>query len=103
MSYKSKLMLPILAVIAGVAASAFTAANSSYNANSRDASYYWFNTSGAYQDLNTTTNEKDITGCQETSSLCESGYSQDQLVNPNDPSQGVKQGQTPKDQIFRNN
>jgi hypothetical protein len=101
MTHKFKLMLPVLAVIAGVAASAFTVANTSYNANSKDLSYYWFNPSNTtYHDLNTVSNEESITGCiQQMTPICENGFTQTQLNNPNDPSQGVKSGATPATQI----
>lgn len=90
-------MLPILAVIAGVTASAFTTAKSSYNANSQDPSYYWFNPGNTvYHDLNTLSNEEAITGCgQLPNPVCENGFTQAQLNNPNNPSQGVKNGETP--------
>jgi hypothetical protein len=105
MLHKSKFMLPILAVIVGVAASAFTAANSSYNANSKDASYYWFDPSvTTYHDQNTTANEQTATGCTGSiSPVCENGYTQSQLNNPNDPSQGVQTSQksSPASQIYK--
>ncbi|TAM95923.1 MAG: hypothetical protein EPN39_14220 [Chitinophagaceae bacterium] len=95
-------MLPILAVIAGVAASAFTTANSSYKTNSNAAAYYWFDPSNlTYNDLNTVSGEESITGCQSSvTSDCEHGFTQDQLVNPNDPSQGVKSGAQPAAKIY---
>lgn len=103
--FKRKLMLPILAAIAGVAASAFTTDNNSYNANSKATSYYWFDPSvTTYHDQNTKLNEQNITGCDQNEQLCEKGYTQDQLNNPNDPSQGVKSDQinSPASQIFKN-
>lgn len=102
MKNKLKLILPILAVIVGVAASAFTTDRSSYNTNSKAPSYYWFNTSNVYQDLNTHDNEATLTGCTGTSPICERGYTQSQLNNPNNPSQGVKSSQigSPASQIF---
>lgn len=100
---KYKLMLPILAVIAGVAASAFTTARSSYNANSKDSSYYWFDPNNStYVDLNTISGEESNTGCISpvTTQDCEHGFTQNQLVNPNDPSQGVKSGEQPAQKIY---
>lgn len=97
---KNNLMLPILAVIVGIAASAFTTANSSYQSTSKADSYYWFNTSGAYQGQATKSNQISATGCDGSLDLCENGYTSSQLVNPSNPQQGVQQGATPKEQIF---
>lgn len=94
-------MLPILAVIVGVAASAFTTSKNSYHINSKDPSYYWFNPSNTtYHDLNTITSEEGITGCgEQPTPVCENGFTQAQLNNPNNPSQGVKSGEQPTTQI----
>ncbi len=93
-------MLPILAVIVGVAASAFTVSTKTNNLSGKDPSFYWFNTSNIYQDLNTTAGEKNVTGCTGSTTLCENGYISSQLINPSDPSQGVKSGQTPASVIY---
>lgn len=102
MLHKSKIMLPILAAMVGVAASAFTAANSSYHANSKDPSYYWFDPSNTtYNDLNTVSGEESITGCQTpVAPDCEHGFTQSQLNDPNDPTQGVKTGEQPTEKIY---
>ncbi len=102
---KRKFMLPILAVIVGIAASAFTSTGNSYNTDSQAPSYYWFDPGvTTYHDQNTVLNEQDITGCKQTEQLCENGYTQDQLNDPNDPSQGVRSDQinSPASQIFKN-
>lgn len=93
-------MLPILAVIVGVAASAFTVSTKTNNLSGKDPSFYWFNTSKAYQDLNTTVGEQNATGCDGTVTLCENGYTSNQLIDPSDPSLGVKSGQTPASRIY---
>lgn len=68
----------------------------------RLTSYYWFNPSSIYKGYQTVPNEQSISGCNGTTVLCEGGYLQSQLVNPANPSQGVKPGETPAVQIFRN-
>lgn len=91
--------LPALAlVLATFSAFAFT---STSHRSSKLPSYYWFNTSTVYHDLKTKADEQNITNCKVAANLCENGYNQNQLVNPSDPSQGVKAGQMPAVQIFK--
>ncbi len=91
--------LPVVALIFGVS-SAFTSKIINTENKGKADSYYWFNTSSTYQDLKTIAGEKSRTGCTGSLLTCENGYTQDQLVNPADPSQGVKTGQMPAVQIF---
>jgi hypothetical protein len=90
----------ILAIILAIGALAFS--NAQKNSDRKAISYYWFNLSSpaVYQDLTTVASEQSRTGCDGTSPLCENGYNQSQLVDPGDPSKGVKSGQTPAMQIF---
>lgn len=93
-------LLPIIALIFG-SLSAFTTATAHKENNARLTSYYWFNTSGVYHDKKTMPDEQSITGCNSSNSLCENGYDKTQLVDPNNPSSGVKPGELPSSQIFR--
>lgn len=104
--FKKSIMLPVLAVIAGAAASAFTTVNSSYKTNTSDPTYYWYTTpySGSdFQAVATHDDEESITGCDVTQVECQKGFTQDQLVN-GDPLQGVQQSQqsTPASEIYKN-
>ncbi len=100
-------MLPILAVIAGVAASAFTIQNrvtTNPVHSVKATTYYWFVTpyNGAnYQGLQTKPDEITATGCDGSITECQKGFAQNQLVN-GDPSQGVisSQQSKPASEIF---
>ena len=92
--------LPIVALLFG-SLSAFTFKTTSNESKSRLTNYYWFNTSGVFHDKKTMPDEQGITGCSLTNTLCENGYIQSQLVDPNNPSSGVKPGELPSSQIFR--
>jgi hypothetical protein len=100
---KKSMMLPVLAVIVGAAASAFTVVNTNSQSQGNDPSYYWFDPSAqVYHDQATVADEISITGCTSTAPQpCENGYTQDQLNNPNNPSQGVKADQqgSPAEQL----
>jgi len=92
--------LPVIALLFG-ALSAFTFKTPATVSKSKLTSYYWFNTSGVYHDKKTMPDEQGITGCDKTVTLCENGYVQSQLADPNNPSAGVKPGELPGSQIFR--
>lgn len=63
---------------------------------------YWFTPDlGSYMGQNTIVDEQNETGCTGGGDLCEKGFRVDQLVNPSNPSQGVKSGQTPQATIRR--
>jgi len=96
---KIKLSLVMIAVVLGSIGAVATKASA--HKSSGGTNYYWFNTSGVYQDENTPSAEQTRTGCTGSSTTCENGYIQSQLVNPNDPSDGVKSGETAMDQIFQ--
>lgn len=92
--------LSIIALMFGTF-SAFTPVAVHHESKARLTSYYWFNTSGVYHDKKTMPDEQSITGCNSSNSLCENGYDKTQLVDPNNPSAGVKPGELPPSQIFR--
>ena len=97
---KRIITLPALALVLAVF-SAFAFKPTSTGNSNKLPSYYWFNTSNVYHDLQTKADEQNITNCKVTAVLCENAYNQNQLVNPNDPSQGVKTGQMPVDHISK--
>jgi hypothetical protein len=104
---KHKLVLPILAVIVGVAASAFTVQKSGINhpESVKATSYYWFvapYNGSEYQGLQTESNEVSATGCDgQVAPECQRGFTQNQLVN-GDPTQGVisSQKNSPANKIY---
>jgi hypothetical protein len=103
---KKSMMLPVLAVIVGAAASAFTVVNNGYPEKTSDPTYYWYTTPynvAEFQGLATETDQESITGCNKADpNECQKGFTQDQLVN-GDPSQGVQASQqnSPADEILK--
>ncbi|TAN21108.1 MAG: hypothetical protein EPN37_00655 [Chitinophagaceae bacterium] len=67
MSYKSKLVLPILAVIAGVAASAFTVAR---NNSKIEAGTYWYTYTGTSQSVTDRSNKANYTNPASSEPSC---------------------------------
>lgn len=98
-----KLNLVLLAVVAGaIGAFAFKPAHKT----TAGVSYYWYTTmngtGSSYVEQNTIGDEQTASGCQQTAVFCEAGFSSTQLVNPADPTQGVKSGQTESAEIDHN-
>lgn len=88
---KNSLKLGLIALIIGVAASAFTTVNSTYKTANKAEELYWFDPSvSTYHDQNTEADERTATGCSAAGADCEKGFTSDQLKNPANPSQGVK-------------
>lgn len=86
-----KITLMAVAVTLGVIGSVATFAASHKTATG--AGLYWFTTANSYIDQNTVSDEQSASGCDGSAALCEKGYTQSQLNNPADPSQGVKTSQ----------
>ena len=94
-----KKFIGLFAIAMAVMASSFTIKGKD-NSRKFDVSYYWFSPSFVYHDLKTTAAEMVITSCNKVDlTLCENAYNASQLINPGNPSQGVKPGQTPQDTI----
>lgn len=89
---KIRINLMMVAAIVGVMGAVVTKVQTVKA--SGDTAYYWFDeTSGDYQDLRIHSAEVSATGCNSTGPLCARGYNQDQLNDPNDPTEGVKENQ----------
>ena len=92
-------MLTTFAIVLGLGlAVAFTANanNPVEKTESEMSTLHWFSPgAGAYLRDNTIEDEMDATGCNLQVPGCEEGYTTSQLVNPTDPSQGVKSNEDP--------
>jgi len=94
-----KMKFAIIAVALGISF-AFAGHAASHNAKIGDPSYYWFTTGGTYDDEATISAEQTSTGCNGSVTLCQNGYNSSQLVNPSEPNEGVKMGESPAAKIY---
>ncbi|TAN13801.1 MAG: hypothetical protein EPN37_12950 [Chitinophagaceae bacterium] len=87
---RNKLMLPILAVIVGVAASAFTVRPETVSSKNLTTEYWFSNFPGPlqYDGIQTKSSEESITGCTDVTTTCARGYVSSQLKDPNNPAAG---------------
>ena len=91
---KAKLALPFMALAIAVALSAFTAPPEPKQSST--TMLHWFtdpNVGSSFQGSNTKADEEAATLCDSNKELCEIGYTSQQLVDPDDPSQGVDPAQ----------
>ena len=102
------LLALVLAVAVFVAASAFTDSKGSVSQKSDsvkavDPVLYWFDASGNYTfRQNTQPDEIIPSGCpDEGSVVCERGYSQGDLLDPEHPEDGLKEGAIADDFIMK--
>ena len=89
---KSRISVMALLVMLFAAGSAFKAKTDMDARSAKEVSYYWFKTgtTTTYQGFRTQSSEQPMSGCSGTGHDCEKGYDQNQLINPAQPSQGVK-------------
>ncbi len=68
------------------------------------ASFYWYNTSGSYEGLNTKSAEMQDSNCQDrTQVVCRNGFVESDLIDPAHPELGVKSSAQPDAVITRTN
>jgi hypothetical protein len=101
---KFRVALPLLAFLLAIALSSFTAKSHSHPATT-DQVYSWYRASDLQfmdKDIVGDANSGEIqtSGCNGASTPCEYGFLDSQLVDPNNPSAGVKSGETPSITIF---
>ena len=94
-------LMAILFAVTGAFATKMNVASASV----KQTSLYWFTGMGAtYHTQNSKAAEETLTGCKYTLAECERGYTSSQLINPAQPSQGVKAAQkdSPQDYVRKN-
>ncbi|HMT73936.1 MAG TPA: hypothetical protein PKA77_07705 [Chitinophagaceae bacterium] len=98
-----KIAMGIAAFLLIVTASAFTYLAAG-TAKPTSGELYWFTTSMSYDGFQSHEDEVSESGCPDDGSLvCRKGYREDQLINPANPSLGVKSAEvnSPDDIIYR--
>jgi hypothetical protein len=104
LKFMRKYLLGLFAVVMAVSLSAFTSAKSSKETG-KSADLYWFlydattGTTGAYLAFGEKKTFRVPTCNKETQIDCRRGYSETDLVDPDDPNQGVISSNAHDDQI----